>query len=162
MPRIDQDQLAFPVLIEVSGTSGSGFYLHDNGGIYLVTAKHVLFRKSLETYTDPVTLTSLDRETGQKVIFQLDCRKLMDDGLLTKHPSADVAVCKIATLQEVGELHMGRLKKFSMVKLPGVPTEMEALLEACRVTKLFGLIKSTWAMKYAVRISHIACRRCIV
>ncbi|MET3970824.1 trypsin-like peptidase domain-containing protein [Bradyrhizobium sp. S3.9.1] len=119
MPRIDQVQLAFPVLIEVAGTAGSGFYLSDDDGIYLVTAKHVLFKKSLETYTDPVTLTSLDGSTtGLKAVFKLDCVKLMEDGHLRKHGLADVAVCKIAKLEAKEDL--GRFLKYFLTELPGV------------------------------------------
>ncbi|MCK1407109.1 serine protease [Bradyrhizobium sp. 76] len=122
MPKIDQVQLAFPVLIEVAGTTGSGFYLNDDDGIYLVTAKHVLFKKSVETYTEPVTLTSLDGDegfkTGLKVSFKLDCLKLMEEGNLRKHARADVAVCKIAALVKVDD--GGRFHKYFLTNLPGV------------------------------------------
>jgi hypothetical protein len=138
MPRIDQVQLAFPVLIEVSGTTGSGFYLNDNDGIYLVTAKHVLFKKSLETHTDPVTLTSLQPDTGHKVAFRLDCRRLMDDGHLGKHLQADVAVCKIAALEAIEDL--GRFRAYSFTELPGVseprPAEASDIEQAMMVRGL--------------------------
>lgn len=44
---LPDDNLAYPVLITLKNSTGSGFYVNTNTGMYLVTAKHVLF--------DPVT-----------------------------------------------------------------------------------------------------------
>ncbi len=50
---IPDDNLAYPVLITLkNGGTGSGFFVNTAKGIYLVTAKHVLF--------DPVTQKLLD------------------------------------------------------------------------------------------------------
>jgi hypothetical protein len=42
---IPDDNLAYPILITLGdNSSGSGFFLSSAGAVYLVTAKHVLFK----------------------------------------------------------------------------------------------------------------------
>src|ERR1039458_2489713 len=46
---IPEHNLAYPVLLTIGSTTGSGFYLNAPDSVYLVTAKHVLFRSEEHT-----------------------------------------------------------------------------------------------------------------
>ncbi|NPU64579.1 hypothetical protein HL667_06175 [Bradyrhizobium sp. 83012] len=123
----------FPVLIEVAGSHGTGFLLNDDAGLFLVTARHVLFKDGIGTYGPkeggPVQLTSLCEAPDGTPLDQvhigdfkhltLDCEQLMANGLLAKHTTADVAVCKLATFGKVlGEGYSG--SAIELVYSPGV------------------------------------------
>jgi hypothetical protein len=111
LPKINT---AYPVLISVgNGSSGSGFYLDNDSAVYLVTACHVLFKDRLELYPGITRLTSLADDFATKFTYELDCAQLWADGALKKHPRADVAVCRIATLTSGPD---GR----NMYSVPGV------------------------------------------
>lgn len=100
MAPLPRHFLCYPVLIEVAGTHGSGFFINDDLNVYLVSAKHVLFKDSIETYSAHIELTALDSETlKDKVSFRLDSRLLVSDGNLRKHSKADVAIARIASLR---------------------------------------------------------------
>lgn len=101
VPTKDLGYLAYPALIEVAGTTGSGFHIYDSEAFYLVSAAHVLFKGSRETFREPMTVTSLDRTTLVKPIkHQLDCETLFANNNLLKHPDGniDVAVCRLGTI----------------------------------------------------------------
>lgn len=96
------EYLGYPVLIEVAGTTGSGFQLYDKEWTYLVSAAHVLFKKSIETFSEPLKITSLDQKTLVKTISHtLDCRALYAANHLLKHRESevDIAVCRIGKLE---------------------------------------------------------------
>ena len=100
---VPKNNLSYPVLISGGeGGRGSGFYLNTENGTYLVTACHVLFRRRLELFQGLTTLTSLASDFSSKVVFELDCAKLLADGSLRKHDRADVAVCKLGTVADAG------------------------------------------------------------
>jgi hypothetical protein len=100
LPKILPHTLTIPVLIEIAGTHGSGFYYNDQEWVYLVTAAHVLFKGGIETY-DPVVdgtvrLSCISKEPEGDIVYDLDCLQLWNDGHLGKHNTADVAVCRFA------------------------------------------------------------------
>lgn len=105
--RLPKEWLSYPVFIEVAGTHGSGFFVRADDGIYLVSAKHVLFKNKIETYSEnnggPIKLTSIPPPNApdptSRIYMELDCPRLVEEGSLLKHELADVAVCRIA---EVG------------------------------------------------------------
>ncbi|UPJ56239.1 hypothetical protein [Bradyrhizobium sp. 192] len=101
MPALPPAFLSYAVLIEVSGTHGSGFFFSRGPDVFLVSAKHVLFKDSLTTFSTPLALTALDSKTlKDKIVFEVDCERLFADGNLIKHSSADVAVARIATMED--------------------------------------------------------------
>jgi hypothetical protein len=94
---LPKDNLTYPVFISIDGGgTGSGFYLNTEQSCYLVSARHVLFNDHLQYHSGKVTLRSLASDFISKISYELDCATLFADGNLKKHPSADVAVCKIA------------------------------------------------------------------
>lgn len=118
--------LAFPVLIEIAGTSASGFQISDDGFSYLVSAAHVLFKEKLEVYPQPAKITVLDVDTHRPVEYELNFQTLYRNNCLVKHPDADVdvAVCRISRFAPTADAD-GR---FSEVPMDGV-TELTPLDE---------------------------------
>src|ERR1700691_2639842 len=60
---IPDDNLAYPVLVTLGdNSSGSGFFLNDGNAVYLVTARHVLYRnkppQKVAPNQDPLELRS--------------------------------------------------------------------------------------------------------
>jgi hypothetical protein len=96
---IPEDNLAYPVLIEVPGELASGFYLNTNTSMYLVTAKHIIFDPQTgRVRSGPMTLLSYPRdpkESGTNVIL-VDMAALWQAGEIKGHPTADVAVVRIS------------------------------------------------------------------
>jgi hypothetical protein len=101
---IPDDNLAYPVLVQFPDEKASGFYLNTGKSIYLVTAKHVLFTPPTgnppmsHLRGGPMTLLSYPRdpkESGTNLI-QIDMAALFQAGEIKGHPSADVAVVRIA------------------------------------------------------------------
>jgi hypothetical protein len=98
--------LVYPTLIEVAGTTGSGFHVYDDDSVYLVSARHVLFKDSISLFESPITFTSLDRHTLVKPVQKrLDSRILFADDNLIGHPNPgiDIAVCRIGKARRVKE-----------------------------------------------------------
>jgi len=98
---IPDDNLAYPVLIALqpSGT-GSGFFINRADGIYLVTARHVLFTDTLGLRGPRAELTAYSKNPDEVVrnIITLDLAVLQKTGDLRAHPSRDVAVVRIASV----------------------------------------------------------------
>lgn len=99
---IPDDNLAYPVLIEVPGELASGFYLNTGTSIYLITAKHVIFDPQTgRARSGPMTLLSYPRdpkESGTNVIQIGDMGVLLAAGQAKGHPTADVAVIRIGDI----------------------------------------------------------------
>jgi hypothetical protein len=90
---IPDDNLAYPVLITITGTNFTG------SGFYLVTAKHVLFDPTngkLRSTVIEVRSYSKDPSDLSPNIFELNLSTLEVKG----HPIRDVAVVKIAAIAE--------------------------------------------------------------
>ena len=65
---IPDDNLAYPVLIQLPNEPASGFYLNTGNSLYLVTAKHVLFDPptgnppTSHLHSGPMVLVSYSRD----------------------------------------------------------------------------------------------------
>src|SRR5258708_39924691 len=86
---LPDDNLAYPVLITYKNGTGSGFYLATTTGVYLVTAKHVLFDlnsgKPLDTSFSLISYSKdLSDPTPNSMI--IDIPKLAAENLI-KHAS---------------------------------------------------------------------------
>lgn len=98
---IPDDNLAYPVLVQFSDSLASGFYLNGTNSVYLVTAKHVLFGPPVNhTNNGVMSLLSYDRDPKEKGtnVVQVDMATLWRAGEIKGHPTADVAVVRIADL----------------------------------------------------------------
>jgi trypsin-like peptidase len=96
---IPDDNLAYPILISVGdGSSGSGFFLNTPDGIYLVTAKHVLFNPKTQALLSPhldLLGYSKDPSDPTKIRISVDLPILQSIGKLKPHPTQDVVVVEL-------------------------------------------------------------------
>ncbi len=99
---IPDDNLAYPVLITLkSGSTGSGFYLNNGKALYLVTAKHVLFDPATQKLLDVgLDLLSYSKDPADSTpnLLTLDLSILQAGGNIKPHPSEDIAVVKVFTV----------------------------------------------------------------
>ncbi len=104
MRAIPEDNLAYPVLLTFkNGATGSGFFLHAENKVFLVTAKHVLFDPANSRLRDTtLTLLSYPKELADagKNRLTLDLTTLNNMGNIKSHPSEDVAVVKLGVYVE--------------------------------------------------------------
>lgn len=100
---IPDDNLAYPVLVSLGdGSSGSGFFLNTPDGVYLVTAKHVLFNEQTQSPRSPVLQLlsySKDPADATKIRIAVALPVLQQSGRLKTHPSADIAVLRLFQAQ---------------------------------------------------------------
>jgi hypothetical protein len=96
---IPDDNLAYPVFVVAGNSRGSGFYMNaGNGGIFFITAKHVLFdpaTKQLYAPTAALISYSKDLKDTTLNVMNLDFAKLQSKGNLRSHPSQDVVAIKV-------------------------------------------------------------------
>jgi len=98
MRRIPEDNLAYPVLISLGQSIGSGFFLNTGDASYLVTASHVLFDKQTQKpLATKVTLTSYPKENTnhEKTVQELDLTSMIAAGEIKIDFSRDIAVVRI-------------------------------------------------------------------
>lgn len=73
---------------------GTGFYyFHENKALYLITAKHVLFKPDGEVRTEFFIISSAKYKVDEKVMspIQIDLKK-SGAGMIIKHPKYDVCL----------------------------------------------------------------------
>ena len=107
---LPQDYVKYPVMVSLdSGNSASGFYFNDNhGGIYLVTAAHVLFNVESGKADPPLRaarallLSYPEEDLPEPVYMELDLNKLKQQGLLGRHPTEDAAAVLIGHTEGEG------------------------------------------------------------
>lgn len=119
---IPDDNLAYPVLVQLPDGLSSGFYLNSGTSMYLVTAKHVMFDPQTgHMHGGPMTLLSYPRdprESGTNVIV-VDLAALSQAGEIKGHPTADVAVVRIGDLVKSAPDDKGAVTQLVRF-LPGV------------------------------------------
>lgn len=99
-----KDLETLPVLIQIPSPTnsafnlyGSGAYLSESNRIFLVTAAHVLFDSNSNLVGNLIILSNFDRgqsSTNRNAIF-LSLKHLMDEGLIKRHMTHDVAVIQV-------------------------------------------------------------------
>lgn len=100
MRKIPDDNLAYPVLVNVGTSTGSGFYLSTSSAIFLVTAKHVLYdKKTNALYAHHAELTSYPKERAaiEKNVMRLDLSHMEAAGEIKTDSLRDIAVIRIGT-----------------------------------------------------------------
>ncbi len=93
------------IVVLSDGTSGSGFYWNQQGRIYFVTARHLLYQTNKEAHGSTFQLRG-DRAlvrspatAGPRVtLLSLDLHKLEVDKRTRFHPFHDVAVIEVGTV----------------------------------------------------------------
>ncbi|MGC4098622.1 MAG: trypsin-like peptidase domain-containing protein [Nitrospira sp.] len=117
---IPDNNLAYPVLIQREVTKGgSGFYLMMVNQIFLVTAKHVLFKPTVNAETGAVHGEEIISPTPIKALsygkgpedsqinrFLLDLQTIQSNGNLKKHDERDVAIVRMGAVNADGNLEL--------------------------------------------------------
>lgn len=96
---VPDDNLAYPVLVTLkSGVQGSGFFLNLQTAMFLVTARHVLFKEGTDDLlASEADLRSYAKDPNDKGknIFQLDLLTLQQGGNIKRHETQDIAIIRI-------------------------------------------------------------------
>jgi hypothetical protein len=107
---IPEDNLAYPVLLLLGNSSGSGFFLNTKAAMYLVTAKHVLFDPATNKLRgDALELISYPKELKdvRRNVLSLDLVALKNTDNIRAHASEDVVVIKVATATPIAAAGTG-------------------------------------------------------
>jgi S1-C subfamily serine protease len=124
--EIPDDNLAYPVLINIRDGGGSGFFIRIGPTQYFVTAKHVLFKDAVapesELRSDSAELISYSRDPREAARnrFYLNLKALRAAGRLKAHPSRDVAVIEIAKVDSAKDVQTSTGELPGMRTLPNV------------------------------------------
>jgi len=86
----------YALQIELAGSSGSGFLTQDRARLYLVTARHVLFKDSLAQQLVAEKATVSGREDERPFALTVDVGGLWRGGLVRADMAHDVAVVYLA------------------------------------------------------------------
>jgi S1-C subfamily serine protease len=103
MRRIPDDNLAYPVLVKIGTSSGSGFFLNTPTAVYLVTAYHVLYDSSTSRpFASTAELASYPRNPADngRNVFAVDVAALDGAGEIKTDTTRDLAVFRIALSPE--------------------------------------------------------------
>lgn len=99
---IPTEKLTSPVLIEIGTEFGSGFMVRgDKGGIFIVTAKHVLFKEGkLKSYKMKLTGhgAKWDEDCNYKILINLD--SLNFNNYIKSDTLIDAAIIKIGNIND--------------------------------------------------------------
>jgi len=108
---IPEDNLAYPVLLTIGNSAGSGFYMNTPDTVYLVTAKHVLFDPAQRLIDSHLTLLSYSRDPKDATsnLVTADLTTLKASGDIKPHPTEDVVVVKLFTLKPSDDPNKGSL-----------------------------------------------------
>lgn len=100
--QLPDDNLAYPVLIDLGTTTGTGFLVSGERHLFLVTASHVFLSRdgTLKRPSAIVEALSTDPLETAKNINKLDLVKLRKNGDLRASPVGDVVVVRIAALSQ--------------------------------------------------------------
>jgi hypothetical protein len=97
---LPEDNLAYPVRIEVPGGGGTGFFVRRDRDIFLVTAKHVLF----DTMTGQIrsrelTLRALSKDVNETAVsvIRVNVVQLQEANEIRTDDLRDVVVARFAT-----------------------------------------------------------------
>lgn len=96
---LPDDNLAYPILIEIGNSTGSGFFMNTKAATYLVTAKHVLYNQTNGLLFDnTIRLTSYSKDLSDQTpnTFTIDIAKLEANNVMS-HATQDVVIIKILT-----------------------------------------------------------------
>jgi hypothetical protein len=101
MAFLPDNNLDYPVFIELRQSAGSGFYLNTDDTTYLVTAKHVIFDAQDNLLSTSALLTSYSNRFSLKCEVTIDLPLHTAKGTLRRHKTADVCVVEILKHQEL-------------------------------------------------------------
>jgi len=104
---IPEDHLALPVLINLeSDGSASGFFMHSEKYVYLVTASHVLFEvpsKKPKSSSATLLCWTKNSENPDRVRVKLDLTALFEGGFISRSEISDVSLIQFGKRKKMGE-----------------------------------------------------------
>jgi S1-C subfamily serine protease len=125
MRNIPDDNLAYPVLVQIGNSSGSGFLFSTLTDHYFVTAKHVLFdnnnfRGPSATLVCPSKAIDDDSTTN----YLVDLNVLQSENNVYRHLTKDVCALRIASISQVigTDIHLNRVNGVTEPQSGSSPT----------------------------------------
>lgn len=111
MRSLPDNNLSYPVLVQIGDGIGSGFYFRTDQKLFLVTALHILYRvkeQSKPLRGNIITLTSYDRDLSitAPIEFEVD----LPLAPIRKNDSKDIVLVEIGDIQvenEIGNIRFG-------------------------------------------------------
>ncbi|WP_430807825.1 S1 family peptidase [Chryseobacterium arthrosphaerae] len=102
---------SYPILIEFTNGSGTGFFIEKSKKSYLITAKHVLMDLNTNIFrekTVSIKYLSLDEQGELMGVtnFVINLELLMKNGKIYVHPEQDIIVLDIFEYIDQGEVKM--------------------------------------------------------
>lgn len=130
--KLPKDNLCYPVQIEIDQYSGSGFFIRNDIDVYLVTAKHVLFKEDTNSlFSNEMKIRCYSNLNGEvsetPYIFQLDLGGLLKTGNLRTGKKSDIVLIKFGSANE---------NKISLV------SEIKEIEKSCGIFVLYDFAKS--------------------
>ena len=102
--KLPLDNISYPVKIEIGSSTGSGFLVRFEQEIFLVTAKHVLYKPEGGLYFSKVrtSIYLFSGSTSQQVpmIKEIDLEILMKENNLRPDSNVDLVILKIGTVND--------------------------------------------------------------
>jgi len=98
MRQIPEDNLAYPVLINLPNSTGSGFFLSQNKNFFLITAKHVLCDSNGHLMNAKIKLICQTISWDDRSVYELEVDLSKTKPLL--HENTDVAAIKIGEFED--------------------------------------------------------------
>ncbi len=106
MRDIPDDNLAYPVLLEIGNGLGSGFYFLTNNKIFLVTARHVLYNDNSLLKAEKLKLICYDRDLKNLIPIEIEVD--LKNVPIRKDDSKDVAVVEMGTRNKDSKIEYTR------------------------------------------------------
>lgn len=102
--NIIEENIQSTVLIKIGNESGSGIMVIDSNSIFLITARHVLFKEKtskveLKQFYFLVEFYAKNLKNDDQNTILIDAKKLLKNKNLTFHKTQDICVVKIAELE---------------------------------------------------------------
>jgi hypothetical protein len=117
--KLPIDNLSYPIKIQIGDSSGSGFLVKHENNIYLVTARHVVYRQDLKAgefvlRDEKLKITCyafLDAEV-QNIprIYEANLLVLKSNGNIKFNSSVDLVILKIGSIDEKTSGKIANLK----------------------------------------------------
>jgi len=101
--QLPDDNLAYPVLVDLGTTTGTGFFVRGERHLFLVSASHVLLNPDGTTLKSPTAVTealSTNPSESAKNIYKLDLMTLRKNGDLRASADGNVLVVRMAALSQ--------------------------------------------------------------
>ena len=100
--QLPDDNLAYPVLVDLGTTTGTGFFVRGERHLFLVTASHVLLNPDGTTKSPTAVTEALSTNPSEsaKNVHKLDLLTLKKNGDLRTTADGDLVVIRVAALSE--------------------------------------------------------------